>query len=155
MAAKTDPLEIAKWGLLLAGGYLVFKFFKGTGLIPSAQDQQAANLNLNVDRKDWIKPDFYKKPAPSGYESPLFTAAATESMISEIYDSRGFFNDCESCIVGALRKINYKTQYSWLANAFYNKYKRDMTAYIKEGFNETELYPAWLHLDALPTYRKK
>jgi len=153
--AKSDPLEIAKWGLLVAGGYVIFKFFKTTGLIPSAQDQQAANLNLNVDRKDWIKPDFYKKPAPAGYESPLYTVAATDSMIKDIYESRGFFDDCESCIVGTLRKIQYKTQYSWLANAFYNKYKRDMTAYIKEGFNETELYPAWLHLDALPVYRKK
>lgn len=155
MAAKTDPLDIAKWGILLAGGYLVFTFFKRTGLIPSAADQQATNLDQTVDRKDWTKADFYKKPAPSGYEVVLYTAASTERLIKDIYDSRGFFNDCESCILGTLRKLQYKTQYSWLANAFYNKYRKDMTAYIREGFNETDLYPAWLHLDSLPTYRKK
>ena len=155
MATKTDPLDIAKWGILLAGGYLVFTFFKRTGLIPSATDQQASNLDIKIDSKDWTKPDFYKKPAPTGYEAILYTVSATQNMINDIYDSRGFFNDCESCIVGTLRKIQYKTQYSWLANAFYNKYKKDMTAYIREGFNETELYPAWLHLESLPVYRKK
>lgn len=155
MAAKTDPLELAKYGLLIAGIYLVYKVFKGTGLIPSATDTQAADLNLKIDFKEYTKPDFYKKPAPAGYESPLFTQAATDQKITEIYNSTGFFNDCEDCIIGTLKTLTYKTQYSWLADNFYKKYKKDMTSFIKASFNEKELYPAWTHLEALPTYRKK
>lgn len=155
MAAKTDPLELAKYGLLAVGFYMAYRVMKGAGLIPSASDAQAADLNLKIDFKDYTKPEFYKKAPPAGYEAPLFTAAATDKLITDIYKSTGVFNDCEECIVGAIKSINYKTQYSWLAANFYKKYKKDLTSFIKEYFNEKELYPAWTHLEALPVYRKK
>jgi len=155
MAAKTDPLDLAKWGLLLAGGFMVYRIFQGTGLIKDATQQQVDNLNNSVDSKTWTKPNFWQQPAPSGYESMIFTAAQSEKLIKEVYDSVGFFNDCEECIVGVLKQINYQTQYSYLAYQFYKKYGKDMTTYIKDAFNATELYPGWSHVESRPTYRKK
>lgn len=155
MAKQTDPLEIAKWGILLAGGYLVFKIFKGTGLIPSQQQTQADNLNLSVDQKEWTKPSFWKKPAPAGYEAMGYTVSGTEKLILDVYQSVGIFNDDEDKILGVLRAINYQTQYSFLADKFLGKYGKDMTSYIKDAFNAQELYPGWSHIEKLPAYRKK
>jgi len=155
MAAKTDPFEVAKWGLLLAGGFMVYRIFQGTGLIKDAQGQAVENLNNTVDSKTWTKPTFWQQAAPSGMESVVFTTALTNDLVTKVYDSVGFFNDCEECIVGVLKQINYQTQYSWLAYNFYKKYGKDMTTYIKDAFNATELYPGWSHVESRPTYRKK
>ena len=155
MAQKTDPLDIAKWGILIAGGYLVFKIFKGTGLIKDVQSQAVDNLNLQIDQKVWTKPTFWKLTPPMGYESMLFTQSSTQDLIKKIHNSVGLLNDCEDCIIGILKSINYQTQYSWLAYNFYNKYGKDMTAFIKGAFNSNELYPGWQHLETRPPYKKK
>jgi len=154
MATKTDPLEIAKWGILVAGGYLVFKIFKGTGLIPSQQAQAAEDLNLKVDSKVWSKPTFWKQTPPSGYQSMIFNVATTDSLIKKVYDSTGWLNDCEDCIIGVLKSITYQTQYSYLADKFNQKYGRDMTTFIKDAFNSQELFPGWSHIESRPAYKK-
>ena len=85
----------------------------------------------------------------------LFTKAYTDKIVKDIYDSTGFFNDCEECIKGALKNIKYKTQYSYIADKFYLKYGKDMTAFIKDAFNANELYTSWQYLESLPSYKKK
>lgn len=151
---QSDPGSVFKWGLVVAGGYVVYTMLKKFGLIPSAALTEAGNLNDTIELKDYTSPNFWKQAAPSGYQSMIFTTASTPALIDKLWDAHGFFNDCEECIPAVIKQVNYKTQYSWLADNFQKKYNQDLTAYLKNYFSEQELYSSWKHLDSLPTYKK-
>jgi len=162
-----NVIESAKIVAFGAGIFLLYKVFKGAGLIKTGAEaqasQQAANqeaqaqiLNLNIGREEYSKPDFWKQPAPAGYTKYVFTPTGEKEIITKLWDAVGnwFEDDCEECMQAQLLRINYKTQYSQLVDAFRKKYNKDLTNWLKENFNETELYPAWSHIDSRPVYKK-
>ena len=78
-----------------------------------------------------------------------------DKFIKDLKDSTGILNDCEECMQGLLKQINYKTQYSFIADNFLRKYGQDLTGFLKNYFSESELFPVWQHLNNIPTYKKK
>ena len=160
-----NVMESAKLVAFGAGIFLLYKVFKGAGLIKTgaelqasqqaaSQEAQAQILNLNIGTEEYSKPDFWKQPAPAGYTKYVFTATGEREIITKLWDSVGLFDDCEQCMQAQLLRINYKTQYSQLVDAFQKKYGRDLTNWLKEYYNETELFPAWQHIESRPAYKK-
>ena len=154
MNKNINPIEVAKWGAVLLGGFLLFKVLRGTGLLPDKTEQKANDLNNSVTTEKWTNSNFWKLQAPAGYQSMAFTVVSTDNLITALWDSTGTFNDDEEKMQGTLRQINYKSQYSWLAYKFYEKYGKDLTGYLKDAFSAEELYPVWSYLNTLPTYKK-
>lgn len=146
---KIDPFTLLKWGGTAAAFYLGYKFLKSTGLIPS----NATNLNDQIESKSYTLPNFWRSPAPEGKQVIILTANSVNKMIEDLWNSTGLFNDCESCMSGVLKSLHYKTQYSYLADKFFEQKGRDLTAFLKSYFNADELLPIWSYLDALPTYK--
>jgi hypothetical protein len=152
---KFNTEQIIQYAFIGTGFYLVYTLFKGIGIIKSPEQQAAETANAAIDFKEWTKPNFYKQPAPAGYSIILFTQSFADKLTKDLKDSTGVINDCEECMQGILKQIKYKTQYSFLADNFFKKYGQDLTAFLKDYFNEKELYPAWKHLNEIPTYKKK
>ncbi len=148
---KINPFDILKWGATIAAFYIGIKTIKGLGLLPSKE----SNLNENIESKNYTSPNFWKIAPPVNKLVVLLTTNAVNTLIKDIWRSVGFFNDCEECIIGVFKQLNYKTQYSYLAQKFYEQKGKDLTAFLKEHFNDKELYPIWKHLDNLPTYKNK
>jgi hypothetical protein len=156
---KVDPIEIGKWGLIIAGGFILYKTLKGLGLIKTgaaaqeeAQEEQAESTNLTIDEKEFTTINFWKK-APNGYRPTLIPMTGTDYLAKQIWDSYGswYSDDNEEQMQGALRTLKAKTQYSWLADRFLTVYKEDLTLFLKEHFTPEELYPVWRHLENLPS----
>ena len=160
---QINPVMIGQWIVLGAGVFAMYKLFKGLGLIQSQQDQEAEKLNDKVLFQDYTKPTFWKQIPPAGKK--VVTFSNWENWITELEDSTaniltsiftiGIVQDEEEKMLNLIRQIEYKCQYSFLADKFQQKYGEDMTGFLKNYFNETELYPAWKHLEKLPTYANK
>lgn len=164
MAKKEiDPIQVGKW-LLVGGGLFVgYKILKGLGLIKTGLEEQASTqasnqeaqaeiTNLNIEDKNWTNINYYKQ-TPSGYNTMLMPQQGADYIAKQIWDSYGswYSDDNEEQMQGALKMIRYKTQYSQVASRFFSIYQEDLTAFLKEHFTSTELYPAWSYLDKLPT----
>lgn len=158
--AESKQLEYGKWAIFIAVLLVLWTILKKFGVVgekttEEKQEEEATELNLNIDFKDWTNPNFLTKNPPSGYQIALFTMSVTDQIVNGIYDSHGIFNDNEEMMLANLKKIKYKTQYSWVAKRFEQIHGEDMTAWLKNYFSEAELYPAWKYLSSIPTYAKK
>ena len=160
---KITPKDVVSWALAGAALFAIYKVLKGTGLIESKADKETEELNDKVLFKDWTKPTFWKETPPAGKK--VVTFADWETWIKDMQDSTaniftsiitfGVIQDEEEKMLNLIRQIQYKVQYSFLADKYQQQYGEDLTGYLKNYFNEDELYPAWKHLENLPTYAKK
>lgn len=150
-----EPGQVFKWGLVIAGGFVVYRLFSKLGFIPSKSEAEINNLNTGIELKEYTNPNFWKQTPPSGYTSMIFTQPSTDTLVNKLWEAHGLFNDCEECIPAVLKQLSYKTQYSWLADNFQKKYNQDLTAYLKNYFSADELYSSWKHIDTLPNFKKQ
>ena len=150
---KITPKDVVSWALAGAALFAIYKVLKGTGLITTGQDKEAEQLNDTALFEDYTKPTFWKQTPPAGKK--VVTYADSEKWIDDMWNTTGFFNDDEEAMVNLIRQLQYKTQYSFLADKFAQEKGEDLTAYLKNYFSESELYPVWKHLKDLPTYAKK
>ena len=142
--------------------YVAYKVLKFLGLFDK-QDKEET-LNENINSKKWIDINFFKKPAPAGYVVPLLPMQKTDELCKDLYDSfaftgtswvtLGIVQDDEEKMIATLKKLQYQTQYSWIASRFAALYGIDLTATLQKYFSSEELFPAWYHIDNLPTYKK-
>ena len=68
-------------------------------------------------------------------------------------DIVGPFNDVEK-MKGLINQIQYKTQFSYLAYAFFLLTQEDLMAWLKDKFSAEDLQAPIDYLNKLPTYKK-
>lgn len=168
--AENKQLEYGKWAVFIAVLLVLWTILKKFGVVgekttEEKQEEEATDLNLTIDFKEWTNPKFYKKPAPNGYIVAVLPMKMMDEIVQNLYDSFsytatsiitfGIVQDNEQKMLANIKKINYKTAYSAVADRYEQIYKEDLTSTLKKYFSEEELYPAWKYLNSLPTYKKK
>lgn len=125
--------------LLVGAGALLLTFGKGIkSLFSFGNDEadQAAQQQLQqLNNTNCFSPNYYK-----GKPGAILLYMADAIRISKIiYDAKGFFNDDEAAVYGAFQSLKTKTQVSFLAEVFFNKYKVGLWGFLQNMFNEKEL----------------
>lgn len=99
------------------------------------RDKQAKQLGTSTDSP--FSPRYWK--AQKGDTVQLIPKATAEQLADQLNDAIGFFSDDENAVYGILRQLNYKTQLSWLADVFFEKYKMDMYQLLNRNLSEEEM----------------
>jgi len=134
--------------LIFAGAYIGWQFvlaplLETFNLKDSKSEREAAETQKKVEQldvsKDYWNPNFYSKP-PSGYDALILTSATVDNLAATIWNAAGWFNDDEEAIYGAFRALKYRTQVSFLARRFYERYRKDLYTWLRDSvLNSSEL----------------
>lgn len=94
--------------------------------------------------KDYWSPNFWKLPSgqfPINNVNSvhLLKSADLDKYGKTLWYATGNINDDEEAIYGVFRQIQYKSQISFLAYYFFNKYRKDLYQYLKSYLNNSEL----------------
>ena len=149
MKQKIDP------NLLLVFGGFVFIYFAGRkvmqsfGLISDPTERQ--NLQ-KLENQNYFDPDWYKQFLSKG--NPLILTESTSKQYSEtIYNAMGIFNDNENAVYGVFEQLKTKSQVSWLAKKFFEKYDISLLEYLRTYFNDSEMAKVAAIINKLPDYK--
>ena len=143
--AKQDDSKI----LLYGGGLLIVYFgilrplLEKLGIARSQADQQLINQQNLPNNKNPFSPVYWKTITGA----KLYNKNDTISFAKRIYEAMGFFSDDEPAVFSVFSQLKYKTQVSWLADIFQQKYKIDLLDFLKRG--KGQLPQAGLNSDEL------
>lgn len=148
--SNIDPNVLIKAGISLAGLFIVYKLLQKTGLLPTAESNQAAqNLQALESSNYWNYNDFLQK-APGGHA--LLTQAGAAAYVEDLWDATGTFNDDEEAIYGVFRAMRTQSQIAALAKRFNQLKNKDLYGYLKDYLNEAELLTVKKIIDQKPKY---
>jgi len=93
-----------------------------------------------LEKNNYWNPSWANDTEKGKYKNVMLLSSVTgDKLATDIYNSKGYFNDDEDALYGVFNALNYQTQVSSLAGWFYKKYKYDLYSYIKSFLNESEL----------------
>ena len=148
--SSIDPNVLIKAGISLAGLFIVYKLLQKTGLLPTAESNQATqNLQTLESSNYWNYNDFLQK-APGGHA--LLTQAGAAAYVEDLWDATGTFNDDEEAIYGVFRAMRTQSQIAALAKRFNQLKNKDLYGYLKDYLNEAELLTVKKIIDQKPKY---
>jgi len=123
-------------GILISAYFIIIKpILEKVGLSKSAQDIafEAEDTKAQVSPVSAFSPTFYKTVK----NAPLIKRAAAEALAKIVRDSvsGSLLGDDLNKLYSVFRKLQYKTQVSWLSKVYSDMYKQDMITDIKNGSN--------------------
>ena len=164
--SKITPKEVINWGLIIIGGFLIYKIFRGTGLIKSVSEQKQQEIEDKIENEirnadytgitKYTDPKFWvKSNTPAGYESIIYSPRDAAKWCIQMYSMRkAFGDDDEEGMLALIKDIQYQTQYSYLVYAFSLLYKTDLTAWLKNYFSG-DFDKVIAHISSRPAFKKK
>ena len=140
MATKQTTDLYIKIGVIIGAYFLILKpILEKLGIQKTVEEEKtivetkkaATTLESPFSPRYWKS---FKKPF-------ILTNAAAESFVKKLYDSvsGSLFGDDLNTIYGVFRQLKYKTQVSYLAQYFFNKYKVDLVETLKNGTKYSNL----------------
>lgn len=158
-----QPKDVINWGLVIIGGFLIYKIFRGTGLIKSVSEQKQDQLEQDIEDAannaqftnitKYTDPNFWKQKAPAGYSREIYSVQDGIKWANEMFSTHGIFNDDEEKMLTLIKNIQYQTQYSFLVWIFSAVHKQDLTTWLKNYFSG-DFEQVIAHLKGIPTYKK-
>ena len=127
--------------------YLVLKRF---GIVKDTQKETTETGQLF---KDYFSPNFLQSLYSRGGRIQLLTQQQADQIATDLYKSKGIFNDDEQKLYGTIKRFKYQSQVSQAAGVFFKKYKKDLASYLSTFLDETELGRVYNYLDALSVGR--
>jgi len=117
-------------------GVTLYLVYKKLGLVESVADikDEKAKKSVETDSQLWSRS--YWKTFPT---STMFTNAFAQGLATQIYDSRGFFDDDEEAVYSVFRQMKHRANVSQVADAFYALYKDDLYNYMANFLSQKEL----------------
>lgn len=152
MAKKIDVNIILPYVLVGGAIFAGYKLLQKLGLIKTASEAAASNAASVLQTANFFAQDYYKT---GGAGTLILTNAAADFLAKSVYDSKGYFNDDEDKLFGVFKSLKTKSQVSYLADIFYQKYRRDMITYIRSFLNDNEMLTLKNIVDKLPNYKVK
>lgn len=167
--------EQSKATVLLLGGLVVIvlviviagKFFggisgalEGLGLKDSKEgkdnqnfiDSEVNKANRSGTNTPW-SPHYYKQ-FPG---AKIFTVSDSEMLAKQIWDSVGYLYDTPSKGAAAIKQCKTKTQVSFLAKRFYEKYGKDLLNWLNDKYDvmgQREYLRGMIdYVNSLPKYK--
>lgn len=144
-----EQLGITPVQAIATGGAIIALYSLGRkfGLIKGEEQDKANQLQT----EKMFEPS-YLQTLPKGQKYKLFVKPETVADIAEkIKTAKGFFNDNEAQLWGAIKRIRYKTQVAQINAYFTRKYGVEMFAYLKTFLNSNELADVYDYLKNLPS----
>lgn len=127
------------WGVGIGAGYFLIlrPILMSTGIIKSAEDKQRDQLEKQYGTaiNSAFNPNWYKT-VPGAL---LVTRATAERLAQIISDAMGIFNDDEDAVYAVFRQLKAKTQVSWLADVFFQKYNADLYQFLRGRMSDSEM----------------
>jgi len=114
------------------------------------KESDASKKVKDLDTADYFNPNFWRK---GGVGTLIINAAGAQGYTKLIYDSKGTFNDDEAKLYGVFRALKTKSQVSYLAMKFQERYSKGLYEYIKNFLNDGELVTLKNILDPLPNFK--
>jgi len=159
-----QPKDVINWGLVIIGGFLVYKLFRGTGLIKSVSEQKQEQMEEDIENAannaqftnitKYTDPNFWKQKAPAGYSREVYEVKTAIKWCNDMYSMRKTFgDDDEEGMLTLIKRIQYQTQYSFLVWVFSAVYKKDLTTWLKTYFS-SDFEQVIAHLSGIPAYKK-
>lgn len=157
MASKQDN-ETIKMLLVAGTGLIVFftikkgftGFLEALGLKNSKEDI-TVQTEVSNSFSAW-SPNYWTKVK----NATLFKVAYTQMLCDQIYNSVSWYGDNWSVAFGAIKSCKTKTQISWLAYQFQQRYKVDLLAWLpgtiwpNDRFSNEEVAQAINYVKNLP-----
>jgi len=121
------------------------KIFKALGLskdaaATKAAEEQQANYQAQLSQQ-YFDSDYIKQRMNKGYWVKSLTEAGGNGYAEIIYKAKGIpylTNDDEAAVYGVFKALTSKTQVSRLTELFFNKYKKDLKAYLQSFMSKDE-----------------
>ena len=158
-----QPKDVINWGLVIIGGFLVYKLFRGTGLIKSVSEQKQEDIKEEIQNATdnapytnitkYTDPNFWAQKPPQGYSRMIYSVKDAIQWCQDMYSSHTIVNDDEEKMITLIKNIQYQTQYSFLVWVFSKIYKQDLTEWIRNYF-KLDFEKVIAHLKGIPTYKK-
>ena len=137
---KIDALETGKFILLGAGVFVLYKTFKGLGLIKSAQEEANEQKieQLNTGNFKPLNPRFWQevKNQYPKYSVKIISANAVKNFVQDLKDADLIVASNKDKIFGVFNQLKYQTQVSYLADVFFQKTKKDLDSYLNSGWGK-------------------
>lgn len=126
----------------IAIGIFVFgsKLLEALGLKTSKEDTQVDAFG----KADYWNPQYWNTGS-----AHILTQSSASTLAKQIHDAIGIFTDDESSIMAVFHALAYKTQISFLAYTFQNKYKEDLFYTLKQNLTNDEMLNIKQITDAL------
>ena len=114
------------------------------GVLDDKKDKDKEDAIKEFDKSQW----FTSLPYKANKSQVTISETRANALANEIYYSKGYVYDCETCAVGSIIDAGTKINVSYVAYRFYILYNRDLMSYLK-SFLETN---DWITLNE--TYKK-
>jgi hypothetical protein len=145
-----DPNVVIKYGVALAGLFIVYKLGQKLGLFPSkGEKEEKQNLQALEGATIWDYNKFLSS-LPAG--AKLLTQGGAAAYVDDLWDATGTFNDDEEKIYGVFRAMKTQSQIAALAKRFNQIKNQDLYSYLKNYLNESELLTVKGIIDQKPKY---
>lgn len=156
---KIDVLEVGKYALLGTSLFLIYKLFRGTGLIKTASEEADENKVKDIDAGKFepLSPNLWKT-LKSKYPKNgvmLLKQSETNKYIYDIFRSSvPLLPANKDRIFGVFNQLKYQSQVSWIADQFQKKYNKDLNTFLNIGygraFNDDDKKRLYNIISALP-----
>lgn len=151
-----NPNTVLIAGTAVFGLIVARKILISLGLL-GGRGQREVDQELQNPESAW-KPAFWKS-APVG--SALIKRAVAEAYSKTIYDALNWYADDTAAVTGVFSALKTKSQVSFLADVFNQKYGADLLSYLQEGsdtfpwngLGDDELLRITNLVDRLPQYK--
>lgn len=145
-----DPNVIIKYGVTLAGLYIVYKLAQKVGIFPSQESKaEAQNLQQLENASVWDYNKFLSSVPPGAL---LLTQAGAAAYVEDLWDATGYINDDEEAIYGVFRAMKTQSQIAALAKRFNQLKNRDLYGYLRNYLNDAEMLIIKKIIDQKPKY---
>lgn len=149
---KEEQNLYVRIGVLVGAYFLILKpILEKLGLSKTAEEQQfikevdiaSTTMQSPFSPRYWTQA---KKPVN------IITVKALSNFIKTLYDAQSSFTgDDEAAIYNVFRQLKYKTQVSYLADAYQKKYKFDLLESLKNGHPNNVNWRSGLNSEELQT----
>jgi len=148
--SSIDPNVVIKYGVTLAGLYIVYKLAQKVGLLPS-QESKAETQNLQALQSATVW-DYNKFlfSLPGG--ALLLTQTGAAAYVDDLWNATGWYNDDEEKIYGVFRAMKTQSQIAALAKRFNQLKNKDLYGYLRDYLNDAELLTIKQIIDQKPKY---
>lgn len=140
-----SPVQVLFIGGGIWGGYKVAQKF---GLVDSKEkEKETALLAAPYLSPSYVLQLQQDKKKFTAYSSTSFP----QLLAKQIRDSKGLFNDNESRLWAALKRIQFKTQAAVVSYWFTKQYGEDLTQYLNTFQSKEEMAKIFDYLEKLPS----
>jgi len=120
------------------------------GVIDDKKDKEKDNAIKEFDKSQW----FTSIPYKSNKSQITISETKANALANEIFYSKGYVYDCETCAIGSILDAGTKINISYVAYRFYMLYNRDLMSYLKSFLENDNWITLYASYKKLPTENK-